>query len=100
MAEVSRALSPSAPDLQQGAQSHAQAASEDLQEGDLSASPGNLCQCSIIHMAQNFFLAFRRNLPCSSLHPLPLVLVFTYKSLALSSLNSPFRHLETLMRSL
>lgn len=51
-----------------------QAASEDLQGRDSTASLGSLCQHSSTSTAQKSFLMFRQNLPCSSLCPSPLAL--------------------------
>lgn len=84
---------------QQGAQHHLQEASEDLQEGDSTTSLGSLCHCSITCTAQKGCLVFMGNLLCSSLCPLPLVLSLgtTQKTLALSSLHSPFRYLYILI---
>ncbi|XP_071899763.1 cilia- and flagella-associated protein 20 isoform X3 [Anas platyrhynchos] len=61
-------------------------------EGDSTTSLGNLCQCPITCTAQKCLLKFRRNLLCSSLSPLLLVLALgtTGNSLALSSLHPPF----------
>jgi len=53
-------------------------------EGDSTAPLGSLCQGSVTLRVKKFFLVFRRNFPCSSLCPLPLVLSLgtTGKSLA------------------
>lgn len=53
---------------------------------------GTLCQDSITCTAQKYFLMVRRNLLCSSLRPLSLVL-------ALLSLLPPHRYLQPLVRS-
>ena len=70
-------------------------------DGDTTASPGNLCQCSVTLSVTKCFLMFRGNLPCFSLCPLPLVLSLgtTEQSLAPSSLHPPCRYWCTLMRS-
>ena len=56
--------------------------------------------CDSAFTVKNCFLMFRRNLPCFSLWPLPLVLSLgiTKNSLALSSLHLHFRYLYTWMR--
>lgn len=61
---------------------------------------GHLFQCSLI-LTVKFFLKFRWNFLCISLCSLPLVplLSTTKKSLAPFSWYSPFRYLQTLMRS-
>ena len=44
-------------------------------EGDSTTSLGSLFQCSAIHEVKKFFLIFRWNLLCSSLCPLPLIII-------------------------
>jgi len=75
--------------------------SGDLQGGDPMSSLGNLCQCSGSCTAQKCCLMGIRNLLCSSLCPLPLVLALdtSDRSLALYSLHSSFTYLWTLIRS-
>ena len=53
-------------------------------EGDSTASLGSLFQCFVTLTVKKFFLMFVWNFPCSSLCPLPLVLLLhtTEKSLA------------------
>lgn len=58
---------------EQGAQTHVQISSEDLQVGDCTTSLGNLCQFSVICTAQ-FFPVFRGILLYSNLYPSHLVL--------------------------
>jgi len=52
---------------EQGGQGHGQAASEDLQGGDPTASLGNLYRCSVTCRAQKCCLVFRGNLLSSTL---------------------------------
>ena len=68
-------------------------------DGDSTTSLGNLCQCSVTLTEGQFPLPFRQHLLCFSLCPRPLVLSLdtTEKSLALSTVHYPFRHLYTLM---
>ncbi|KAK4817104.1 hypothetical protein QYF61_027967 [Mycteria americana] len=71
-------------------------------DGDSTTSLGSLCQCLVIHTGKKCFLRFRRNLLCFSLCPLPLVLSLgtTEKTLALSSLQPPFRVMRFPLRLL
>ena len=71
-----------------------------------TASLGNLCGYLVPFMwvcgtVKKCFLMFRGNLLCFSLCPLPLILPLdtTGKSLALPTLQHPFRYLSTLVRS-
>ena len=60
---------------------------KDSREGDSTTAMGSLFQCSVTLPVKKFCLTFKRNLLCSSLHPLPLVLSVdvSEKSLAPSS---------------
>ena len=92
---VGRDLSVHRGHSEQGDKEHTQMASEDLQDGNPTASLSNICQCSVSHTAQKCFLVFRGNYLCSSLCLLPLVLALgtIEKSLAPSSWHPPFRYL-------
>ena len=62
-------------------------------DGDSTTCLGNLCQCSVTRTVKKCFPMLRGNLLCFSVCPLPLVLSVgtTEKTLAPSSLHSPFR---------
>lgn len=64
-------------------------------------SVGHLRQCSVTCTVNKCFLMFGWNLTCSSLCPWLLVLELSTvkKSLALSSLQSPFRYMNALLSS-
>ena len=69
---------------------------------DSTTSLGNLFQCSVTLTLKKFFHTLVWNFLCSSFRPLLLVLLLhiTKKNLASSiCLPSPFRYLQTLIRS-
>jgi len=70
-------------------------------EGDTTTSLGNLFQCSTTLKVKKLFLMFIWNFPCSSLCPLPLVLLLgtTERSLASFSWLPYFRYLNVLFQS-
>lgn len=81
----------------QGKQDCVQVDSRDLRGGNPTTSLDNLCQCSTTCTAQQCFPSFRRNLLCSSVCPLSIVLALGTgeKTLTPSSPHSPlstYRH--------
>ena len=64
-------------------------------QGDSTASLGSLFQCSVILTVKKFFLLLRWDFLCSSLYPLPLVMLLgtTKMSMASSFWHPLFRYL-------
>ena len=85
---------------EQYAQGHVQLGFEYLQHGDSTNSRSNLFQCLTTLTSKKFVLTFKWNFLYFNLCFSPLVLLLHItKSLTLSSLLAPIRHLYTLVRS-